>query len=147
MARIDYYAIEEAIATQLRAAATLVGVTVDVEQEPDFAEGSKVVIYLIGRNAPEEMQSLSAGLRTRYEITYVAVCMAQMLDLKGAMEARDDLIGNVETAIMTDRTFGGAVKSCWLMGGEFENARNGDDGLFNAAGEIEIVVDATSIAT
>ncbi len=147
MARLDYYAIEQAIAAQLTAAAELSGVTVTVEQEPEFDEGSKVIIYLINREAPEELQSLSAGKRTRFYITYVAVCVAQALDLRGAMEARDDLLGNVETALMSDRTFSGAANTSWIGGGDFENARNGDEGLFNAAGEIEIVVDAVSVAT
>lgn len=146
MARLDYYQIEQDIATQVRDDAAMSGVTVDVEQEPDFVEDKKVIIYCINREAPEELQSLSAGLRTRYYVTYVAVCIAAALRLKDAMEARDDLLSNVELALMKDRTFANAqVKTSWLNGGDFDNARDGDEGLFNAAAEIEIVVDATTI--
>tara|TARA_Y100000310_G_scaffold171492_2_gene171696 strand:+ start:8951 stop:9394 length:444 start_codon:yes stop_codon:yes gene_type:complete len=146
MARIDYYAIEESIATQLRDDATLSGVTVDVEKEPEFTEDKMVIVYCISREAPDDLQSLSAGLRTRFYVTFVAVCIAAALDLKDAMEARDDLLGKVEVALMQDRTFDNAqVKTSWIGGGDFDNARDGDEGLFNAAAEIEIVVDATAI--
>jgi hypothetical protein len=148
MARIDYYQIEEDIATQLRADANLTGVTVDVEQEPAFAEDKGVFIYLVGREAPAELQTMSAGKRTRFYIHIVLVCMAQALELKAAMEARDDLMSNVELALMSNRTFGNAqVQKFWIEGGNFENSRDGNDGLFNSTGEVEIVVDATSIAT
>jgi hypothetical protein len=146
MAVIDYYQIEKDIAAQLSADARLSGVTIAVEEEPEFSEGKFVVIYLINREAPAEMQSISANQRVRMAVSYVLVCAAAGLELAAAMEDRDDLIGNVELSLMANTTFSNAqVISSYLSGGEFENSRNGDDGLFNASGEVELVVDVRGI--
>lgn len=146
MAVINYYQIEQDIATQLRADARLSGVAVTVEEEPEFGEGKFVVIYLINREAPAEMQSISSNQRVRMAVSYVLVCAASGLELAAAMEDRDDLIGNVELSLMANTTFSNAqVISSYLRGGEFENSRSGDEGLFNASGEVELVIDVQGI--
>tara|TARA_Y100000310_G_scaffold279946_1_gene299384 strand:+ start:176 stop:622 length:447 start_codon:yes stop_codon:yes gene_type:complete len=148
MARVDYYQIEKDIKTQLEADADLASVSVRIEEEPEFVMGDHVIIYLLGREAPEDMQSISAGTETRYLVTFSIMCFSTGLQLEQLLERRDDLLSQVELALMSNRKFANAqIQSSWLQGGEFENSRNGDEGLFNAGAEIELVVDVTAIQT
>ena len=139
MARIDYFAIEEVIKTQLTGDSTLVGVSVHVEDELTMARGKHVFISLERRDAPDE-QAIAAGTQTRFQIRFSLKCFDFGLDRRGALEARDDLLGKVEVALMKDRTFSGAVAMSWLAGGEFESGQ-GTDGFF-AAAEVVLIADA-----
>lgn len=141
MARVDYYALEQAIADHLRKESELEGVRVEIEKQIDFGVDSDAVfIYLDRRDAPAEEQRLSAGTRTDFLLTFSLWCLAFHLDsVAAASELRDDLLGRVEVALMRDRTFGGLAGTAWLEGGEFDTLE--DNGFLSAA-EVRLVVRA-----
>jgi len=122
-------------------------IPVAVEEELSASSGRQVIVYLIGREAPRERQSISAGTRTRFLVRFSIMCYAFALQFPRAMELRDDLLGRVEVALMKEpRTFGRAeVFSSWLDGGEFENAR-GEAGTvsFMSCAEVSLVVEVES---
>jgi hypothetical protein len=146
MARIDYYGIEKAIADTIASDTRVAefAITVVVEEEVMFERGNKVYVFLERRAAPEDRQSISAGTRTRMLCKYVIWCMAYGYKINETIEVRDNLLGAVELALMTDRTFGRSdVATSWIEGGEFDNAK--DEAGFNVMGSIELTVDVTAI--
>lgn len=143
MARVDYFAIEEAMAKQLRDDDTLFGVTILVEEELKMGKEDSVIIYLDRREAPADLQTISAGQRTRFNLNFTVNCFTFHLDKQVAMENRDDLIGKVEVALMKDHTFGGTVTGAAITGGDFDTASDGSAGFMSAA-SIEITARATA---
>lgn len=144
MARIDYFAIEQEIATILEADTELAGVRIDIETEVSTYEGPTVIIFLDDRVAPDDLQSLSAGQKTRMYVTFTLICAAPNYEtLRAAAQARDDLIGRVEVALMNNRTLNNRVRTSWLDGGLFDNAKD-EQGGFVSAGEVRLIVDVTS---
>lgn len=145
MARVDYYAIEQAIQTLLQGAASLSGVVVTVEEELLFgAEATPWVgIYLERRDAPSDQQSLSAGQRTRFRLRFSIWCWEYSLEsVAKAIQLRDDLLGKVEVVLMGDRTLGNTVSTSWLEGGEMPSARLPGGSGWVSGGEIVLVADA-----
>ena len=142
MARVDYFGIEEAIRDILVSDTSLGGISVLIEDEINFIEGPVVALYLENRAAPAELQSLSAGQRTRFYVSFVLWVMDFSLDgIREASKKRDDLVGKVEIVLMKDRTLGGTVTTSWLEGGDFLNAQVPDVTGFVSAAEIRLTVD------
>ena len=148
MARVDYFAIEEAIRTQLKADTDTVKSHILIE--PDAAQlpagGDAIAIYLDRRDAPQELQNLAAGLRTRFLVTFSIWCFHFALMQKAEFEKRDDLVSQVELALMTDRTLSGAVDTSWLSGGEFFNSRTNDQDIFMLGAEVILTCQVTADA-
>lgn len=146
MARVDYYALEEAIRTQLKTTATLADTTILIEEEVMMQPGNVVVIYLDRRDAPADEQVISAGRRTRFNIKFTIACYHSGLDKSVVMEQRDDLLGKVELALMADNTFSNSVDASWIEGGDFENARNqGGTAGFVSVGTIELIAQVSAV--
>ena len=146
MARCDYYAIENAIATILRADATLAGVSVIVEDEVAVQRGSIIGIYLDDRDAPMDLQAIAAGTRTRFNINFSIWCwhFGVGRDRTVVMQQRDDLLGKVEIALMNNRTLSNTVTMSWLNGGEFISGPDPTGNQFMSGAQIRLTVDATA---
>lgn len=146
MARVDYYAIENAIAAVLRADATLAGVTVMVEEELSFQRGSIVGIYLDDRSSPQDLQAISAGTETRFIVNFTVWCwhMGIGRDRTMVMQQRDDLVGKVEIALMKNRTLSNTVNMSWLEGGEFISGPDPQGNQFMSGAEIKLSADVTA---
>lgn len=140
MAAIDYYGIEDTIRSTLATACgSGVNVTAEVQQPMDTKPW--VSIYLTGRTAPED-QPIAAGTRQRYQLNFSIWVWCWSLDNPAkAAEARDDLIGTVETALMNNRNMGGAIDTGYLQGGSFETAKD-DRNIHVAGGEVVFVAEA-----
>lgn len=141
MPAVDYYGIEEAIKAQIVDNIGRQNVAVLVEEALTFQDGDVVVIYLERRDAPASLQTMSAGTRQRYEVTFSIWSWVFGIEVGPIMERRDDLIGEVETALMANeaRNFGRDDVEHWrLEGGEFENASFEGAG-FGLAAETRIV--------
>lgn len=146
-ARIDYFAIEEAIADQIRNDAGVADLSpkVVVEEIVQIGERPQITIVLESREAPDEVQSINAGTRTRVWMHVSIWCFCFHVTLKKAIEARDNLIQLVEVAVSKDRTFGRIdVNTSWITGGEFDTAKEGKG--FNSGAEIELIVDVTAVS-
>ena len=148
--RVDYFQIEKEIQTVLMADTDLAGVKVLIEEELTFAESNIILIELDRRDAPEEMQSISAGQRTRYLLALSLWCWGFGYEREKAMENRDDLLGKVEVSLLKHRSakqgnaFGDLVAAFWLQGGDFENRRTAESDRFLSGAQIEVICDVTA---
>jgi hypothetical protein len=152
MARINYYAIEEAIKAILDADVDVQThwdkreTRIIIEREIIFGmdECPCVLIYLDRREAPANMQGLSGGQRTRMSLHFSLWVAEFHLDsVAEASQNRDDLMGLVEVALMKERTLNDTVGVSWLDGGEFLTAQT-DNGFISCG---EILLAAEQVAT
>ncbi len=146
MSAIDYWAIRTAIRTVLKRDENLDNVYIHIEEEFIFGVESTpaVIIYLDGREAPDDMQSISAGKKTRYLLTFSLWCYEyNMESVALAIKARDTLIGNVEIALLRDHSLESTVTKSWLEGGGMFSART-EEGQFFASAEVILVADVTA---
>ncbi len=146
MARVDYYGIAKAIQSQLQADSNLADVTVLVEEELTMSRGNVVIIYLDRREAPDDLQTLSAGTRTRFNLFFSIWCFHFGFEKALAIEARDDLLGKVELALMSDPTFSNNVSSSWITGGDFDNGPLPDGVDFMAGAEVQLLAQKQAIS-
>lgn len=148
MARVDYYDIECAVAAALENDENLAecGAKVLVEQTVTFERGRYIIVLPTRRQAPDAMQSISAGRRTRFLFTITIWCWAFELDVAKANRARDDLLGLVEIALMADHRFGrDDIKQSWITGGDFDLDEGEGDQGFASGGSIELVIDVSAV--
>lgn len=104
-------------------------------------------IYMVGRRQSPG-QPLAGGQRGRYLVELVLwVLWFEMSDLKTAIDQRDTLVAAVEQVLMRDRTFGGAVATAWLEGGEMFSARDAAPFPFVAGAEIKLVCEINFTST
>ncbi len=140
MAAVDYQGIRTGIRAAIQARGSLSGVTVLIEPEIVHAIDLApcVTVTLTGREAPEDEQQLRAGQSTVYNVAAtLAVIHFSMVGRDEAVRLRDAILGEVELALMADRTLGGVVQGLWLDGGPMEVERAGE-GPFYAAAAIEV---------
>jgi len=144
MARVNYFDIETTLEDILKDDPTLAGTTILVEEELTFQQDDIVIIYLDRRVAPANEQSLSAGKRTRMDLSFSIWCFHYGLELRDVMKARDDLLGKIEIVLMNNRTLRDKVETSWLEGGEFQTLKTEDQAFMSGA---EIVLTTKVIAT
>ncbi len=145
MARVDYYGIQQAIKAVLDADDRLHGVTVIIEEDEFQVEQTPWIgVYLLDRD--KDGESIAAGRRQNFNVRYELWCVAHHPEsVRQAAEARDDLIGNAEVALMANRTLRGALNAgvaLEIESGEFESARS--QAGFVMAGSIVLRVIATA---
>lgn len=146
MAKIDYADLKNEIATILSSVAALstVAVTVDDDIRVD-SFGASINIEMARRDAGAPAQSLSAGQRQRYYLMIVASVVCVGIERQAVVDQRDDIISEVELAIMRNRTLNDKVSTTILQGGELFLMRQssaGSEGYFIAAGEVIMQLDA-----
>lgn len=151
MARADYKALLTNIQTQITNAIpaavganpSITGLLVKVEE--DYVVTEKWCgIYLVGRQAPAALQSLSAGRRTRFDARVDIWSWQYASDYALAAGLRDDILSFVETALMADRTFSGACAMSWIEGGDFVTGKAPTGGRFFAGAQTILTCDLTS---
>lgn len=117
-----------------------------VEIEHEFVpDESWVGIYRTDRAAPADMQRMSNGKATRFVVRHSVVCWRYSLDRPSSVSLRNDLVGDVERALMLDRTLGGTCETSWTESGSFmsiQDSRN--TGAFWGGCEINLLVDVTA---
>ena len=151
MAALDYYGIEINGIQRVLDDHALIGganprVRTFIEDAIMFsAEMSPAVyIYAMRRDAVVTDQRLAAGRRTDMTIRFSLWCVdVNFESIAAASKGRDELIGNVEIALMENRTLNSLVKSSWLEGGAFETG-GGDNG-FISAGEVVLIATANAV--
>ena len=142
MARVDYYSIEKAIQTVLKADPDMADVDVLVEQDVQLGQNPTVAIYIESRSAPANLQRISAAKRTNFQVIFTLACFGFSLDIEQAMKLRDDLMGKVETALMKNPSLNNAVSFSYLSGGQFENATANNS--FIARGDVTLVAEVSA---
>jgi hypothetical protein len=145
MARIDYHGIKQNIKDVLEANIPDVD-TVYVEEDLQVsAEMSPwMCVYLTGREVPED-QPIAAGKRTRMRVNFSVWVWVFNLELDRAERDRDRLVGEIELALMNNRSLNESVEGVLLDGGELPSNRDPDSPGFFSGGEVRILVDVTSI--
>lgn len=138
MAKVDYYAIAEQIKAILDA--SVPGLTTLVEEPrpagPD--QNPSACVQIRRRSAPENLQALTAGTQLLMEIDVSIIIEAFALSIRQAIELRDDYIGDVENALMANRTLSNTVEVTFIDGGELETGR--DSQGYYATGEVRLRV-------
>ena len=116
---VDYNAIEESMQAIIQDDPQLGDVSVLIEEELTFQEGSVVIIYLDRELSPAEMQSLSYGQRNRVLLSFDVWCCHYGMERQAAIRERNKLRAKVLLALMRDTSWRQSVESCWSEGGEF----------------------------
>lgn len=144
MARIDYHAIGQAIQTVLQADAALAGVKVIVEEDvlTSPEEAPWVGIYIADRESAGA--PIAAGTQQRFTVRYEIWCFDYRLDIPSAAQARDDLLGKVEVALLKTPTLNGNVTMMAITGGAFDSARTEGGHLMGGSVVVEIQKKATT---
>lgn len=120
MTDIAFQAISAAIKSRLDTAFANRTPLPDVVLEQEFEpKESWIGVYCQGATAPESDQPLTASLKQRLEVRYELWCWRFAMTNTLAVQLRDELLGDVELALIGDRTFGGTVTTSWLEGGRF----------------------------
>lgn len=133
----DYGASKEAIRSQIASAVTLAPLLVSVDAEFVFCE-NWVGIYS-GARRLEDSYNVTDGRRTRYAVDFEVHCWAFSMDAAGARARRDDLLGQVELAILRDRTFSGALETCSIGAVAFDSGASNDTfGAFWAGARLSL---------
>ena len=151
MAAVDYQGIRDEIETFLAADARTEEARVYIEEEPQFGLSDyqkAIAVFMDNRTTPVEMQSVSAGLRTRYllRISFWVVAFS-LENYRKACDERDALVGQLELVLMANRTFGGKASTSWLEGGEMFSARDPQGSVYTAIAEVVAVLDVSAINT
>lgn len=146
----DYDGIVDAVAAQLKAFSGLQGVRIEVEQDPVLGlpdDGGRAIGVESARRRPSEGQSMAAGTRLRNRFTVIISAVGfDMESFRAAARKRDGLIGQIELAILADRSIGNHVANLEIMGGEFYRASApGNAGPF--ASVAETLLDMDVLAT
>lgn len=142
MARIDYLAIEDAIARTLRENLFEVTVTVEEELTLSLDMSPQVLIFLMRRDLSEN-QYLSAGRRVDYDLQIALWCWCFGLESRAAVSARNELVSEVERVLLGNRHFGmdpDVVETTMINGGEMPSGRVPDVNGFGSGGEILLTV-------
>lgn len=145
MAAINYNNVASGIRTVLQNAASLAGATIAIEERfPWTVEQTPWIgIYFERRDAPADLQTLSTGSRTRLLLRYRVVCVEHSLQgLDEAISRRNTLLGNVEVALIGDRTLNSTVNASWLEGGDLDDGQSPNKNWM-AVGEVILIADAT----
>ena len=109
---------------QIAGAVTLAPSLVTVDAEFTFCE-NWVGIYA-GTRRLEDSYNVTDGRRTRYAVEFEVHCWAFSMNASGARVRRDELLGQVELAILRDRTFGGVLETCSIGGVQFDSGASSD---------------------
>lgn len=143
MARVDYYDLEVGLKEALQDDSNLGDINIGIEQEVVAEPKDTVLIYLEGRSAPADLQTLAAGTSTRFLVELSVWCYAYSIEsVEIAARRRDDLVGKVELALMRKRDLFNRVNALWLDGGDFDTANiAGETPGFMSGAEIKVVVD------
>jgi hypothetical protein len=150
VARVDYRNILAATRTLLLADVAVAARSpmVLLDQSVGFSLDQPIInLTLVRRNAPADLQSLSASTRTRLDVIVAVWVYAFNMDQLVAEELRDDMIGEVELALMSDTTLGDSVGTSWIIGGDFESAEPHEGGMqgFVRAASIELNCRVTAV--
>ena len=151
MAAIQYSGVADQIKSILEGDALTSGAHIYVEEEPQFGLNDyqdAVIVYLTGRTAPPNVQTLSAGKRTRYYLRVeVGVVHFSMETYRAACDGRNTLLGKVELVLMKDRTIGGKAETSWLEGGTMYSAKNPANPVWCSVAELALIVDVSAVNT
>lgn len=152
MAAVDYAGIRSQLKSILEGDATMAGVRIFVEEEPQFGlmDSEKViVVFTDSRTAAPADQPLAAGKRTRWHLRTTLWTLCFSADsYRAACDGRDTVLANLELVLMNNRTIGGKVAASWLEGGAFVSARAaGGSMVYVAAAETVLMSEVQAVAT
>jgi hypothetical protein len=146
MARINYTAILNGTKTTIANDANVrdLQATIEIARAVIPISASPHINIFELRRDPTT-QPIAAGTRTRYLYRWqVVVAAFSGAGIEDAMAQRDELLGYVELALMTDRSLGGALISRQLQinGGE-HGGGPGDNGFW-AQAAIDLAAEVTA---
>lgn len=143
MTAINYSAITDAIVTQLQAGLLLQSPRprVVAERALEPPDESVVNVKLVNDPALADQQALVAGTMTRRRLGFEIEAWRFAMSVHDAMALRDSLVGDIELALMNDRTLGGTVIYSWLEGGTFAKPPEPRNLGFIVSGTVNLAAD------
>jgi len=141
MSAIDYYGIKRAMRDILAEDAVTNNLVVRIEDELLLdALGIVLNIELVSRDAVRN--PITMGQRMAYQARYVLTIVAHALEREIAEKQRDETLANVEWVLMKNRTLRDKVDALWLEGGEALFLKDERSGMYTAAADIKVMVEA-----
>ena len=140
MPRVDYWSVLEETATVLRDALFETQVVVEEPLQLALEMTPRVGVYLDSRTYPAS-QPLAAGRVARVELRLSVWAWCGSLELKAAVKARDELIAQIEEALMLNRTLNDRVDTLWLEGGEMPSSQLPDSNGYISGGEVAVHIE------
>jgi hypothetical protein len=120
--------------------------TVVIEREFEPNE-MWVGIYCQGFTEPADAQPLTAGRKQRLQVKFEIWCWRFAMTNAAAAELRDAFVGDVELALMLDRTLNATVDTSWIEGGRFQTTGDPQSlGRFFAGAEIVLICELLTSA-
>ena len=153
MARAGYFAVMEAIKVILEAdpdvATTTNKLHVSVIEWPNILENDENRIHIseVTRSVPEDAQPMAANTRLMVDATFRILVSVWRFDIKDAVQFRDEILGNVELAIMKNSTLDGTVDHARCNGGDIASSQVEGDSGFVSEGEVLVVARMNAITT
>lgn len=143
MTDVNFQAIAEAVKARLDTAFANRTITPEVVIDQTFEPREAwISVNLSSIDAPPDAQPLTASLKQRLQVRFEIWCWRFAMTNTQAAELRDALVGDVELALMLDRTLNGTVNTSWLEGGRFNRAEDPQSlGRFFCGGEVVLVCD------
>lgn len=150
MAKIAYYSIQAAVRTILMTGLTGQAATnVYIERPRPLSCDLDPFISIFGRgrSAPADRQYIASHTRMSIEWQLSIWVWANALTddtLAGAIQARDNYLGDIEILIMQNPTLSATVDSAWCEGGDMDTGKDAR-GLY-VGGEVlvRVLVDAVN---
>lgn len=141
MSKIDYAAIKAMIKTVIDDAGISYSPNVLIESDVMLDSFEPCVnIELTRRTAPAN-QAIAAGRRNRYHVTCGITVWVRNFDKATAIIMRDTIVGEIEVALIANRSLSDAVNALWLEGGVNIADYIEKQQAFVAAADIQLTLD------
>jgi len=149
MAKIDYYQLGLDIQSLLRGDSSITlsdkQILVESTSFPDPSINPFVNITIVGRDAPDNEQTISASTRIEMLVQVrIVVAAFDAQEIRNAIERRDDAIGDIELVLVAnpDLNVPSKVNHSWITGGELETGA--ESNFYIASGTIDLTVNMTA---
>lgn len=130
MSEINYFAIEEAIKTQLSNNVALLNLSPIIEIEEDsnlIADKCPYVgIYLSSWESPATEERIGGSTPYTTYLGFEIWCYEFAMENKACAILRDNLLQKVKEALKSDRTFNNNILIWRYEGGDFDNGKNSE---------------------
>lgn len=140
MAKIDYDQIETEIENVISNNVNDVKILKEEELVFGFDNDRVVGIYLQSRRAPANRQRLANGSRSDLLVSFLLRCLGFSIDgTNNAASKRNNLVGDIEDALIRNRDLNGEVEFLFLNGGDVIPPFQEGSG-FASVGDVQIEV-------
>jgi len=146
VSKIDYYKIAEDILDLLDADTRTASIvkTIELDEASSLEVGPSIDIRVEGREVNDADQTINNSTSFRALVKVVLMVFVFNLDGKRqAIQARDDIIGDIEMIFLENPTINDKVDCALLRGGSLDSGTADQTGYFSA-GEVKLDIELTA---